>query len=92
MVLKIYIATVIVTLIADMISALRVRELCKRYGLKCRQRTVAEILRGVLASLILYALPGVNVLMSLIALTISDELVVEILKYGRRVYKVSDNE
>lgn len=92
MIFKIYIATVIATFISDLLSSLRTRNLMKKCGFKRKRNTVLEALSKVMGSLIIYALPVINVLLALIVLTISDEVRMRIYEGAGYYCKVGDNE
>ena len=92
MILKIYIATVIATFVSDALSSLRTRNLMKKCGYKRKRITVLEALSKVMGSLIIYALPVINVLLSLIVLTMSDEVRMRIYEEVGYYYKAGDNE
>ena len=92
MILKIYIATVIVTFVSDVLCTLKTRALMNKLGYKRKKFTALETLSRVMGTLIIYALPVINILLSLIDLTMSDELREEIHQRIGDYYKVGDNE
>lgn len=92
MIFKIYIATVIITFVSDLLSSLRTRKLMKKYGFKRKRNTVLEALSKVMGSLIIYALPVINLLLALIVLAMSDEARMKIYERVGYYYRVGDNE
>lgn len=92
MILKIYLATVIITFISAVLGDIRLAKVCKIYGYKRYKRTLAERLSGWLLCLIIFALPIVNIIIAIYMLAINDDKLLETVKYNDNWYKVGEGE
>lgn len=92
MILKIYIATVVITVLAAVLVDIKQKRIFKIYRYKRYKRTFIELLSSLLLCLIVFALPIINIILAIYLLALDDDKLLETARYSDNYYMESDNE
>lgn len=89
---KIYIATIIITILADIIGSIRGNRLSKIYGYKKYKLSLIDRIRKLILTLIIYVLPIINIILAIFLLAVNDDWIVNNIIKSDNFYKENDNK